>query len=243
MIKVFTISSEEQSARKLGFETFTHVEGYTEDQDKNICIRWGNSGRTYSKDGSVKDFKNVLNKAESIRTNCVKDKALALLSKVVSVPTLFRAGDLVTKGCDIIYRPIEHTAGNNFRLIKGGNFRIESGMYGKEYIENNKEWRVFFAGNQVMGCLRYKHKESLDSICKSLWSYDFLRMPESLKEECHKAKEVLNLDFGCWDIIEKNKKYFWLEGNTACTIDHSAILKFFKSGLERIMKERFSYLI
>lgn len=243
MIKLYTISSEEKSAAKLGYETHLHVEGYTEDEDKNISVRWGNSGRTYSKNGLVTDFKNVLNKATSIRTNCVKDKALSILSKVVSVPKFFRSGEKIPKGCDVIYRPVEHTAGQNFRLIKGGNFVCEYGMYAKEYIKTDREWRVYFCGNQTMGCLRYAHKEGLDPICKSLWSYDFRRLPDILKEQSFKAKAALDLDFGCFDVLEKNHEFYYLEGNTACTLDHSAITRFFQRGLEILIKEKFPKLV
>jgi hypothetical protein len=242
MIKLFTIGSEEKSAKKLEFETFCYIYNYTEDFDNSVVIRWGNSQRIRSRNGNVTEFKNILNKAKSICTNCIKNKSLGILSNVVLTPTIYNAGDLVPKGIKVVYRYNEHTGGKDFRIMTGP-FKVEYGFYGKEFINTKKEWRIFFVGEETMGSVRWKHKNDLDNVCRSLWSYEFKKIPEKLKQQTLLAKKALDLDFGCFDILEKDENYYFLEANTATTIDSRYILKFYQTGLNKLIKEKFPHLV
>lgn len=240
-IKVLTIPSESKSAQKLGFpmETYDFL-SMGSHQDK-VIVRWGNSNLTHNRaSNKLEEYPFVLNKSESIVLNCSKQKALEKIATVVTTPKIFQKR--VPRKKRAVYRNIFHSAGKDFAVIRGPK-KIEENKYATEYIGTKYEFRVFFCGNSVMLCRRVtrnKNKIKEKYPCRSLWPYSFYKkVPKQLKAQVLAAAKTVGLDFGAADILFKNKKYYFLELNTAPSLDDKKIIAFYKRNLKNMIMRRF----
>ncbi len=172
--------------------------------------------------------------------NCNKYQASITLSKVVNVPKLF--DKKVPNGITAVVRPFSHTAGSDFKIIKG-EYSLENGLeYASEFINTEIELRVWFVGNATMCAKRIPiDGNEQDKRCRSLWSYKFCykQTPEKLHDESIKAAKELNLDFGCFDVLVVGNKYYFLEANTASSLDNLRVERFYKENLMKLMQEKF----
>lgn len=242
-ILVYTCSSELDSAEMLGWKTDSEFNGLVEDYDNDIIIRWGRSNRLLNREGNRAEFKNVINPRRAIRENVNKIAALKKLSEVVPIPDIYEG--ITPAGENIVIRNINHTRGTDFQVRPGG-FYTDSEHYYLKFIKADKEYRVFFCGNNTMCAERFTVRPSRlaeEFPCRSLWPYRFCDTPSELSALALQAKEHLNLDAGCFDILAKDGQYYFLEANTATTInDSSRVREWYKSKLIELIQSRFSHL-
>ena len=241
MIKVLTINSEAKSAKRLGLPTtIGSFEKRVELLADDIVIRWGNSTQHYNASNYRADFYQVVNPAAAIRANCDKFNSTLALSRVVDTPRLFH--DLVPNGITAVVRPIEHSAGKDFK-VKVGEYELRNGEYATEFIKTDTEVRVWFCGNATLCAKRVpmRDTEEGDFPCRSGWDYHFCfqKTPDSLHMSTLKAAKTIGLDCGAADILVKDGIFYFLELNSAPTIDKMRLEKFFKKNLLKLMQNKF----
>ncbi len=242
-IIVLTTASEEKSAKKLGFPTHTYFNGYKDDYKNHCIIRLGNGfteGLTKNPIfDTEKDFPNVLNSIESIQGNVKKNEALEKLSKVVSVPRIFKNN--VPHRVLAVHRPVSHTGGKGFAVEKGP-FQIKDGHYATEFIKTNKEIRIFVCGLKTLTCSRKKMNKKDSDICRSNYGYaNFRKTTKRIHQQCLKAARTLKLDICAFDILVKGRKYYFLESNSAPTIEGQA-RQFYQKNIPTLIKKKFPNL-
>ncbi len=240
-VVVWTCQSEYESAKKLGYPTFTNLPHNLEYYNENgiIVIRWGIGGDWYyGTDHTRGEFLNTFNTSKAICLNVEKRDALKKLSEVVLTPKIYDKS--VPSGKLVVHRPTNHTGGQGFNVVKGP-FNVNFGNYATAYIPNKKEWRVWFCNGKTMAAVRTtRSKSRLEQKypAKSLWCYDFKkRVPKKLLSDTLKAAKQIGLVFGAADVIEYKKKFYFLELNTSPTVDSQEIEKFYKSGLNNLIKK------
>ena len=243
-IKVFTIESEAESARRLGYPTHTWLGDYANKYDDDIIIRWGNSSNLYCSTGSRSaEFKQVLNPASAIRQNCRKHESVKLMAQVVNVPTLYEIA--VPKGVLAVIRPTEHAAGNGFS-VQEGPLKIERGTYGTRYLDVTKsggEYRVWFCGDKTMCGRRVKMEcnEEQKYPCRSNWGYEFCdSISPALHHQTLMAAKKIGLDVGAADVLFYKRKWYFLELNSAASVDHRVVREFYQTALAELVEKRFS---
>jgi hypothetical protein len=239
-VNVLTIDSEYESACRLGYKTSTYMGDYAYKYDKDIVIRWGNSNWVYSKDGHrTEEFKNVINPAKAIKQNCQKAKSIKLLAQVVNVPTLYEKS--VPKGVLAVVRPHEHAAGNDFQ-VRTGPFKIDPGTYGARFLKTDAEYRVWFCGNRTMCGRRVKMKinEEQEYPCRSNWGYEFCNgIAQELHHQTLMAAKKIGLDVGAADVLYFKGKWYFLELNSAASVDHRQVREFYQAALSELVKKNF----
>lgn len=230
-VQLLTIQGEFASAKTLGFATTCDVW----DIDRhNIVIRWGNSETCYE------EFPHVINSSSAIHHNCLKNKALEVISSVAPVPTRFLSR--VPKGHRAVVRYFTHSGGKEF-LIKDGPWSIPKGMYATEFIDTQSEFRVWFCNGNVLYAKRVPmNGKQKGSVCRSEWGYYFLGdwgrdVPTLLKNYTLKAAKALRLKFGAADVLVKDGKYYFLELNSAPTMDSKIVREFFKANLAKLIEK------
>lgn len=242
-VVVITCGNEIESAERLGFKT-THVGGERVGKyEKNIVVRWGNSTQAYSNDGTKHaEYTNVLNPAEAIRKNCNKFQALKSLAMVVFVPAIYEKK--VPAGVLAVVRPIEHAAGNGFKVVEGP-YDIPRGAYGTRFLQTPTEYRVWFCGDQTMCGRRVKMQINEDQQypCRSNWGYEFSGgVSADLHRQTLLAAKTIGLDVGAADLLYYKGKYYFLELNSAPSVDHRVVRGFFQASLDRLFRHRFPKL-
>jgi hypothetical protein len=243
-IKVLTIRSELESASKLGYSTHDYVGNYCSQYDNDIIIRWGNSRLIYDSpaNGKLGEFKNVLNPSEVIRRNCQKANATKLLSQVVNVPTLWEKA--VPANVLAVVRPHEHSSGYGFS-VKKGPFKLSPETYATRYLDVTKqggEYRVWFCGNKTMAGKRYKMEcnEEQEYPCRSMWGYEFCGgISKDLHAQTLLAAKKIGLEFGAADVLFFKGKWYFLELNSAASLDHRVVREFFQKNMELLIKKKF----
>jgi len=241
-VKVLTVKSELESAQRLGFPTFTKVETSVNNYDNVIIIRWGNSYRYLNNLGKYRDFKNVINPSKAIRLNVQKDKSILEISKVVTTPATYFQN--VPAGKLVVVRSTEHTGGCNFQ-VKKGPFVVETGFYAKAYIQTPIEYRVWFCGNNTMAARRVALKSNVVGKfpCRSTWGYSYCDMPKGLDEKTLLAAKSIGLQSGAADVLYKNRKFYFLELNSAPSIDTVTLERFYRNGLNGLIEEKLSQIV
>ena len=238
---ILTCNSEIESAKKLGYtDTLDFLSGNVEKYNTQLIVRWGNGMEYNNQFGSPVEFQNVITKCKSIELNCNKPKALKKLSEVVLTPRLWTKA--VPKRKLAVFRPTAHAAGKDFQ-VKKGPFQVDSYHYATEFVRSDKEIRVWYCNGKTMCARRVtKNQKRLDEKfkCRSLWSYNiWKKTPIRLHKQVLKAAKHLGFEYGAFDIIiGKNNKYYFLENNTAPSLDHSRIIKFYQRGLKSIINKK-----
>lgn len=240
-IKVVTIDSERDSVGRLGYAVEPRLQ-YGQEYDNDIVIRWGNSTLPYYSPNrsTAREFKRVLNSSESIRGNLKKQDSLKIMQEFVKIPKLWCYGERVPSNITVAYRPVKHSGGSDFRVITGP-FAVERGFYATEWIATPTEYRVWFCGDRTMYALRSVRRAVTEEYpCRSLWGYTFYdQIPIKLHRDTLKVASVLGLDFGAADVLFHNNEYYFLELNSAATIDKQRIEDFYKEGLSRLIRDKF----
>ena len=241
MIRILTIPSELKYLRELGYSTSSYLTGNVETFDRDIILRFGNSSILHNRNGLPRDFRNVLNPAVSISNNIDKIGTRKKLSSVVHTPKTFYK--YTPNNGVFVIRSREHSAGSNFkvRTVKGRLIRLREGYeYASEYIPG-REYRVWFVGNRTMRALRYSATGIISKYpCRSKWSYEYCdNIPNDLHNQTLLGARTLGLSFGAADVIENNGRWYFLEFNTAASLDTVTLQRFFKRNLDNLIRERF----
>jgi len=239
-IKVITIGSELESAQRLGYKTSTNSQNYARDYENYVIIRWGNSGPCMLSDGQRSgDYKNVINPADKIRLNCLKNKSTKLLAQVVNVPALYEKN--IPENVLAVVRPIEHSAGSGFS-VKKGPLELQEGTYATKFLKTEAEYRVWFCGKRTMGGRRVKMScnEEQEFPCRSKWGYEFC---DSISKDLHNqtllAAKKIGLDCGAADILFYKGKWYFLELNSAPSVDHRVVREFYQNALKELISYKF----
>lgn len=256
-IIALTIPSETESVRRLGFKTICYPYNLENlvDNERDIVIRLGNSSlafsREFNKDGGPifksYEFKNVLNPAKFIRFNCCKSGSARRLGQVVNVPKYYVRK--IPRNKTVVLRPIYHqAAGKDFNVIRTKKVtKIPSSHYANEFIRSDRELRVWYINGKTMCARRVtKSKARLNERfkCRSLWGYRFYdKVPKLLHSQVIKAAKHIKMDFGAFDIIYKNRKYYFLENNSCPTFDNPELIKWFKKNFQSLIKKKFKKVI
>lgn len=242
-IRVHTIGSEEESARRLRFPTFTRVDDYTNNLKNNLVIRLGNSILLYDEDKpncKLKEFDYVINPAAAISFNCQKNLSLERLSTVVNTPKIFKR--TVPEGQLAVVRPTAHSGGKGFEVLKG-SLTLPYGYYATEFLKTETEFRVWFCGNATMIAQRVTQnpeRMAQKYKCRSLWPYSFHnQVPKDLHQQTLTAAKAIGLECGAADILYHEGKYIFLELNSAPTIDLNRIESFYRSNIYTLIKSKY----
>jgi hypothetical protein len=239
-VKIITVDSEKESAQRLGFDTLTKGGDYAHRFDNHIVVRWGNSVWAYDREGRQHtEYKNIVNTAKSIRANVMKCEALKALAQVVFVPAIYEKK--VPTGVLAVIRPFEHAAGSGFNVVEGP-YDVPRGTYGTRFLKTPNEYRVWFCGDRTMCGRRVKMKinEEQKYPCRSNWGYEFSGgVSPDLHRQTLTAAKVIGLDCGAADLLYYKGKYYFLELNSAASVDHRVVREFFQSSLDRLFRKRF----
>lgn len=238
MIKIFTIGSESKSAEKLGFPVFLSEMDRIDDHDKDIIIRWGFSYKLYDKNDQYKEFSKVINPGSKIELNCRKNEALKLLSQVVKTPHIFDKA--VPAGKLAVVRPTSHTGGAGFNVMQGP-IKLDEWQYSTEFIKTSTEFRVWFAGNKTLCARRVTKKQIPQYPCRSNWGYKFCKISDRLHRDTLLAKDKIGLELGAADVLYYRNNYYFLELNSAPTLDAKKLVTFYKTNVLKLVKEKFEY--
>lgn len=231
-INLLTIDNEYRSACRLGIPTDTY---YDTPPQNSIVIRWGNS-EIYGD----RDFQKVINSSEAIKLNCDKRLALIQLNRVVTTPTIFDKE--IPKGVIGVVRPYTHSSGYGF-CTRLGPHKIPEDYYSTEFIKTTKEVRVWFAGDKTLCGRRVNVLKLPESEfqCRSEWGYSFWeKTPKRLHNDTIKAAKQIGLELGAADVLIKNGKYYFLELNSAPTVDSKHIRRFYQKNIPRVIKQKFN---
>jgi hypothetical protein len=162
------------------------------------------------------------------------------MSLVVNVPTLWEKS--VPKDVLAVVRPHEHSSGFGFS-VKKGPFKVQSGTYATRYLDVTKEgaeYRVWFCGNKTMLAKRHKMECNTDEICRSMWGYTFC---DGISKELHNATllaaKKIGLEFGAADVLFYKGKWYFLELNSAASLDHRVVCEFFQTNLKLLIEKKF----
>jgi hypothetical protein len=242
-IQLYTIDSELKSAKRLGFPATIHLGGFSSKYDNCVIVRWGNSELHYKDEsGKISDFKSIINTSRAISLNCDKAKASALLGKVVKTPRLFR--DKIPKGITAVVRPETHSAGYGFEVVTGPH-ELKNGNYATEFIQTDTEYRVWFAGDRTIHGQRVnldKKSKPEQYPCRSNWGYSYSYddvVPCDLHQQTLAAAAKIGLELGAADVLYKGGKYYFLELNSAPSVDTKRIKLFFQKNIPIVVKKKF----
>ncbi len=228
---VLTRPENSKSAVKLGYPTVTDERQIPEGSN---VIRWGN-GMTPDRRG----WEVVLNKAAALAVSTDKLEALRKLSRVVNTPEVFVDGDILPRGHRYVCRPANHAEGSDFELVNGGTQL--HGHHATRFIEDTREYRVWFVRDKYLCAKRVPRSsegQSPDDPCRSKWGYgEYVTIFSKLKEEMAKARQAIPLDFGAVDVLwsESEGKWYFLEFNSAPSLDTSTLVKHFQTHLQAIV--------
>jgi len=242
MVTVYTIEDEYESACRLRYKMLDEL-STPETYNNDIVIRWGNSRRGYTKDIPT-EFKNVINPYNTISLNCKKAEALSKLSKVVHTPRMWKTGEEVPAGLKVVYRPTEHSGGYGFNVMSGP-FVVEQGCYATQWLASDREIRVWFIDDRTMCGKRVPLREDIQEYkCRSMWGYSFFKkVPAILHLATLEAAKAIGLQVGAADVIWYDSKYYFLELNSAPTIDKQVIEDFYRNGFKVLLKKKFPSLV
>lgn len=223
-MQILTIHSEFESVKALGFPTF--LNDAEVDKTKTV-LRWGKSD-------VLETFDFVLNEGPNIKLNVDKESCLYLLSEVVNVPQIFAQEQPINKL--VVLKDSKHSCGHGFNIsIAHKKRKIPVGKYCTEFIDAIAEYRVWFCLGKTIQAQRIKENLEGSPFCRSQWGYKFTRHNKHLHQQTLMAAEKIGLDVGAADIIiDKNNKEYFLELNSAPTIDDDTLILFFKKSLEEI---------
>jgi len=241
MIRILAPGFECESAKRLGFPLQVYrFDKYVESFDNDIIIRWGQSYIHKTKNGISREFKNVLMPSVAITRNANKFSSSKLLAEVVPVPQLFEKK--VPNGITAVVRSIEHAAGSNFE-IKEGPIDLKSGQYASEFISTDTEVRVWFCGEETLCAKRVpmETNKNEDPRMRACWSYKFCyeKTPKKLHDDTLKAAEKLGLSWGAADILLTENGHYFLELNISPSIDTPRVERMFKTGLMKLLNDKF----
>lgn len=229
-MKILTSENELESATKLGFNTYLSTDSFWRYNTplREPIVRWG-----CSKLIKDEEFQTVANPASAIKLNCDKPLARRTLGEVVKVPVNFDAE--IPANTVAVLRRRNHSAGSDFHLVQGPAI-VPVDHYASEYIATDAECRVWFADGAVLCGRRVSNSPNAASqICRSNWGYRYTSISDTFGDLVLKAADKIGLQFGAADVLIKKtggvKEYYFLELNSAPSIDTLTLVSFFRNGI------------
>ena len=244
MIHVLTCESEQASATRLRYEDVTTDVKSVEDWENDLVIRWGRSAWSWTTDyrgNEVRaEYNRVINPRRAIYLNCCKAKALQRLQEVVNTPNIWLPGQTVPEGQEAVHRAVHHAGGAGFN-VQTGPFVVAPESYATSWIPSRVEYRVWFCGDDTMCGVRRIGSVCPDKYpCRSQWGYDFKQsVPAKLHKDTLLAASTIGLEFGAADIMYLGDKFYFLELNSAPTIDKLVIEEFYKASMKKLIKKKY----
>ena len=221
------------SAVRLGLPVLTELGNMA---DYTNIINWGRS--------DAPDNEKVINKGCYVAKSVDKAQYLKdLNSNHVSCPPVTREGTRADHGSWVL-RPNTHEEGNDFHIHnceEDGSLIVDEGYHATRFISPTREYRIWFAGNRYMTAKRIPRpsEDETDETCRSKWGYRFVEdnFPGAI-ELCNKARQVVPLQFGAFDILwaTEERKWYILEVNSAPSLDHSSVRSFMVPGIKFLMR-------
>jgi glutathione synthase/RimK-type ligase-like ATP-grasp enzyme len=207
--------------------TLTKTDRFSDDlADTDILIRWGNTSNFEQKPGCV-----VFNKASSIKLGCNKKESRRMLQEHgVSVPKSYFSKEEILSSPEIKYpligRPKHHTQGRNIEFIKNKNDVLNSqSEYWSEYIQKDREYRVYVFGGWILGIVRKMPKNINDVAWNSHLGAEFIDTDYRnenycIIEESIKATNVIGQYFSAIDLMTRGNKVYVLELNSSMALSN-----------------------
>lgn len=232
---IITNRRTSKSADLLGYKQIECVCMAPATHRKNPVIRWG---ATDSCDSDVV----TVNSNHSIKMNCNKMQSSLMMATEVRTPMIYRKN--IPDGLKVVVRPITHESmGEDFELVEwSAGDSIEGGHYATEFIETPYEYRIWKFGDEFLAAKRVKTREQAegeaDEDCRSEWGYSFMRPTDTMKRQTTRAFKAVGLYFGAADVLwhEEDYCYYFLELNSAPSLDHPKVLAFFKANFEKLVR-------
>lgn len=230
IIQILTVESEFESAKTLEYPTFINED---EINPNELVLRWGRGWLDYR----FEEFPHIINPYKNIKRNVNKILAREYISKAVKMPKLFL--DKIPAKVKAVLRYKSHTSGEDFELVIGPK-DIPHNHYATEFIKTEKEYRCWWAFGETLCARRIAINTSNKKIpCRSEWGYAFIGEDQCtiLRRETLAAAKEIGLETGAADVLWKNGYYF-LELNSAPSIDHRIIRKFFQKAINKRLKQK-----
>jgi hypothetical protein len=200
--------------------------------ENSVVVRWGTREQLPTDKSTV-----VYNKIAAIANATDKARSRELfIEHGVSCPKLITPENIVIEDFPIIARPLVHSKGKNFDVIKTVEEYEEhykEGWYYSNFIDKDREFRVHVAHGKVLALMeKPKPAEEMMAWNRALnadedpfiyvkWDdIDKQNLKNVLVEGINAAK-ALGLDFGGIDVMLKGNKAYVLEANTAPTLNSS----------------------
>lgn len=197
--------------------------------EDTVSIRWGTQEPIITNGNSI-----IYNKLEGLRNATNKGLARVLMSQAgVRVPKIVTPDNVKEKHLPIICRPMVHSKGKNFIILKTieefTNHYNPQSFYYSRFIDKELEFRVHCGHGKVLRLMK-KHNPGEGQIAwnravnKDAPGFERVRWSESepyidvMRQALH-AVEALELDMGGVDVMFKNGKAYVLEVNTAPTLN------------------------
>ena len=137
----------------------------------------------------------------------------------ISVPlTWFDINDI--ESYPILARPQRHARGSKFYLVKNEKelkaVPYTSSWYFSEWIQKEREWRVYTGGGRVLTAFEKPVKGHLRGNIRETGSWgDLLMPPDEVCELAVAGTQTLGLDFSGVDVISDQNNIYVSEINTA----------------------------
>ena len=138
----------------------------------------------------------------------------------------------------------KHSAGAGFS-VKEGPFDVIPETYATRYLDvtsSGGEYRVWFCGNRTIAGKRVKMEcnENEKYPCRSKWGYSFCDgISKDLRNQTLLAAKKIGLEFGAADVLYYKGKWYFLELNSAPSIDHRIVREFYQSALAILIAKKF----
>lgn len=192
-------------------------------QEVDLLVRWGCT-TAFPSD-------KCLNKADAIHLANNKKRCRELFEEnEISTPKLFKIEEITETDFPLIVRPESHSRGrnvylaeNHFDLIKYN--RITNGVnYISKYIKKDKEFGIFVFNNRITSVIEKCPRNDSDNdniawnVAQGTHTFENVNWEQWPLKACVLALKVVNvvgLDFGRVDIIQKDNDFYVLEVNSA----------------------------
>jgi hypothetical protein len=200
--------------------------------EDSVVVRWGTRELLPTNKGTV-----VYNKIDSLANATDKMRSRELfIEHGVSCPKLITPDNIVVEDFPIIARPLVHSKGKNFDVIKTVEEYMEhykEGWYYSNFIDKDREFRVHVAHNKVLALMeKPKPAEDMMAWNRALnadedpfiyvkWDDIDEQNLKCVLVEALKANKALGLDFSGIDVMLKGETAYVLEANTAPTLNSS----------------------
>ncbi len=245
-IIILSPQSEIDNLKKLNIadEVTSYLDDDLTKYNNCLVIRFGAGWEPTGCNEAQNEFKYSITHWKDIALNVRKNESIKKISEAVNTPKIYNTNDKLPKNKLFVYRPISHSRGDGFKVIKGG-IKVEFNRYATEFVKTDKEIRAWYCGNRVICARRMTKSEKRLSEkfkCRSLWNYGpvWKKTPKNLKKQVLKAAKHIGFKYGAFDIIwnKKTQKWMFLENNSQPAVDTDFLIRFYRNGLKTIINRK-----